>query len=327
MNCPICNGVAKFITKKERQVKFRKDYFTVFESYYECSGCKEKFVDSDTGGKNIEQVHNQYREKYGLMFPVEIIELREKYSLSKIKMSLILGWGENTYSNYEKGAIPNESHNSLMRLIIDPNQFLKLAENKNDLFNKHEKEELIKRITKLLSDVNKTDWINVFWPQKIKSDTGYSKPSFDKFIHMVIFFLTGERLFKTKLNKLLFYSDFYNYRNHCRSLSGARYRAIDFGPVPSDYEVIYNWLIKKDLINVREDLKDFGVCESITANINFDKNLFNEKELEILEYVKKKFKRFSVKQMKDYSHKELAWKENEKNRKIIDYQRYAFRLN
>jgi putative zinc finger/helix-turn-helix YgiT family protein len=326
MECPICNGKTKLETGKEREMGFRKENYKIYETYYECENCGEKLVDEKMGDKNIEQVHNQYREKHNLMFPVEITELREKYGIAKIKMSLVLGWGENTYANYEKGAIPNESHNFLMKLIEDPKQFLKLAESKKDLFGKIEREELVKKINKLINEKIEIDWINYIWPKEIRSDTGYVKPDLGKFIHMVLFFLKNERLYKTKLNKLLFYSDFYFYKENACAISGSRYRASDFGPVPSEYDVIYNWLMKEDIIKVREEFNNLGVSESLYANTEFDKNLFNEKELATLEFVKKKFKNFSATMMKEYSHKEKAWKENEKSKSIIDYQKWAFGL-
>lgn len=326
MECPICNGLTQLKSDKEREVKFRKENFKVFESFYECTNCKEKFVDEKLGDKNIEQVYNQYREKHNLMFPIEITELRKKYGLSKIKMSLVLGWGENTYSNYEKGAIPNESHNFLMKLIEDPSQFLKLIESKKDLFSKIEKEEFSRKIEKLSRPNIEIDWINYIWPKEIRSDTGYVKPDLGKFVHMVLFFLKDENLYKTKLNKLLFYSDFYFYKENVRAISGSRYRASDFGPVPSEYDAIYNWLMKKNIIKAKEEFNIYVVSESLSANLSFDKSLFNENELATLEYVKKKFKGFNATQMKEYSHKETAWKDNEKNKSIIDYQKYAFYL-
>jgi len=74
VNCPICNGKTKIECIK-REVKFRKENFIVYESYYKCLDCGEKFVDSKMGDRNILQVHNQYREKYKLMFPEEITGL------------------------------------------------------------------------------------------------------------------------------------------------------------------------------------------------------------------------------------------------------------
>jgi putative zinc finger/helix-turn-helix YgiT family protein len=326
MECPICNGLTQIKSGKEREVKFRKESFKVFETYYECENCGEKFVDTKMGDKNIEQVHNQYREKYNLLFPVEITELREKYGLTKTKMSLALGLGENTYANYEKGAIPNESHNFILDSIKDPKQFQKAIEKKKELFNKVEKEEIFKKIDKLLNKKIEIDWINCIWPKEIRSDTGFIKPDLGKFINMVLYFLKNENIFKTKLNKLLFYSDFYFYKENIKSISGSRYRASIYGPVPTDYDAIYNWLMKKNIIETKENYENNEVSEKLHAVAEFREDIFNESELKILKLVKNKFKNYTATEMKDYSHKEFAWKENEKDKNVINYQKYAFTL-
>lgn len=59
---------------------------------------------------------------------------------------------------------------------------------------------------------------------------------------------------KTKLNKEMYYVDFYSYKKYGRSISGLAYRAIQYGPVPEHYETVYDYvqgLIKKALKQVQ----------------------------------------------------------------------------
>src|SRR5947208_1520217 len=46
----------------------------------------------------------------------------------------------------------------------------------------------------------------------------------------------GTDVYKTKLNKLLFYADFTNYYLHGHSISGSSYVHLPYGPVPENYE-------------------------------------------------------------------------------------------
>src|SRR5690606_12006229 len=48
--------------------------------------------------------------------------------------------------------------------------------------------------------------------------------------------------FKTKMNKLLFYADFFMFKQTCFSISGVRYKAIDMGPVPNNFQSIFEYL-------------------------------------------------------------------------------------
>ena len=326
MNCPICDG--KTIIKNEiNDVEFRKEFYKVRETYYLCEKCGEKIVDTNMGERSTIQLYNQYREKHNLLFPSEVTEIREKYGLSKSKMSLALGWGENTYGSYEKGAIPNESHNSLLRLIDETTQFIKLVRARQDIFSEYEMKELEKRIEEFEKENEELEWIDYVWPNKILNDTGYVKPDFEKFTNIVLFFLTSEPAYKTKLNKLLFYTDFYHYKLYCIGITGSRYRAIPFGPVPSEYDAIYDWLVKKEYIIINENIEKSYVTETFKNNKAYDENIFNEEELDTMKKVYQNFKDFNATQLKNYSHKEKAWIENEKERKIINYQEYAFELS
>ena len=325
--CPICNGRVSLITGKPKDISFRKETFRIYESYFKCENCNGELVDDKQGDRNLKQVYNQYREKYKILFPSEITSLRKKYGLSKNKMSLSLGWGENTYSNYEKGAIPNESHNSLLRLIKDPKQYFKLIEYREDLFTKSELKELEKVVAEQSNISTKSNWIEELWPKRIGSDTGFVKPNFEKFINVILYFASKEKPYKTKLNKLLFYSDFEYYKNYLLSITGCRYVAIKYGPVPNDYDAIYSWLFMKKYIDIKEHLDECGVTEKIECIKQPDMNLFDENEIKFIEKIYHKFKNFKPNEISQYSHKEIGWKENKDKNGIIDYQKYAIILN
>lgn len=48
-------------------------------------------------------------------------------------------------------------------------------------------------------------------------------------------------VFFTKMNKLLFYSDFLAYRQTGKGKTGLAYKAIDYGPVPVRWDRIYSF--------------------------------------------------------------------------------------
>ena len=57
-------------------------------------------------------------------------------------------------------------------------------------------------------------------------------------------------LYKTKLNKLLFYADFINYNSFGHSISGSRYVHLPYGPVPDGYEDTLDTLNHYGVIDV-----------------------------------------------------------------------------
>jgi uncharacterized phage-associated protein len=133
---------------------------------------------------------------------------------------------------------------------------------------------------------------------------------------------------KTKLNKLLFYADFYHYKKFAFSISGLKYAPINYGPVPDDYELLFNIGRKNGIIKsvIKEIDKDIsGELILPMKNIKFNDKLFSENELKTLETVAKKFKDVPTSEIVSMSHDEKAWKENYKKNAIIDYN-YGFDL-
>src|SRR5690606_24785323 len=83
----------------------------------------KRFEDDDFAQLNYNQLVNQYRVKYNIPFPEQIIGIRSKYDLPASKMSEILGFGANVYRQYEAGEVPSQSNAKLIQLVDDPHEF------------------------------------------------------------------------------------------------------------------------------------------------------------------------------------------------------------
>lgn len=146
---------------------------------------------------------------------------------------------------------------------------------------------------------------------------------------MVVYFSEKISPFKTKMNKLLFYADFLMFKQSCFSISGVRYRAINMGPVPNNFQSIFEYLLNKEEIDIH--ITEFpqgytGEQFKARAGRPFRSKLFTENELDVLECVAKVFNTTSTNDLIESTHLEEAWKENEKNKNVISYE-YAFELS
>ena len=327
------------ITGKEMRLKhepgvfdFRKDQFNILYHFYECEDSKERFETERLTQLNLSQVYNQYRKKHRLPFPEEIKELRETYRLSASKMSEILGFGVNVYRNYEHGEIPNSSNARLIQLAQDPEEFKKLVD-LSDALNEKERQRINHKIEELIIKNRPIRWFNVenFLMGYSTADetTGYRSPNLDKFTEMVVFFTSKIQPWKTKMNKLLFYADFLHFKRCGISISGAQYRAIDMGPVPNNYQSLFEYITNIDAVGIKQTLfPDGGLGEQFKPKHgrSFDPEYFTDKELETLAIVEKQFKNAKTQEIVDISHKERAWKDNfSKGKQLINYV-YAFEL-
>ena len=327
-------GKEMSIVKEERSMSFRKDEFMVLFHSYKCEDTGEQFENEAFAQLNYNQLINQYRVKYSIPFPEQIILIREKYNLSAARMSKILGFGTNGYRQYEGGEVPNQSNARLIQLTKDPHEFKKLVDYCITL-----DQTIIDKINRTIKNLleeqkkNKLEKQFVenyfFGPCLPNTLTGFKTPDLKKFSEMVVFFTEKLEPWKTKLNKLLFYADFIMHKQTGFSISGVQYRAIPMGPVPNNFNSIFEYLAnKKELDIYSTNFANGGMGEQFKPNPNrtFDKELFTTTELQILNLVANKFKNTSTKEIIEVSHKEKAWIENNEERKLIDYK-YSFELN
>ncbi|WP_047451898.1 type II toxin-antitoxin system antitoxin SocA domain-containing protein [Alistipes sp. ZOR0009] len=321
------------IVKEWRTLTFRKEEFRILAHFYKCEDTGEQLEDGILAELNYNQAVNQYREKYNIPFPEQISAVREKYDVSASKMSDILGFGANVYRQYEAGEVPNQSNAKLIQLVENPHEFRKLVNLCSTLEQKI-KDKINQRVEVLL-DNDKTHkhqrqleryFLEACAPS---SYTGYKVPDLRKFTEMVVFFSERLEPWKTKLNKLLFYADFEMYRKSGFSISGVQYRAIPMGPVPNNYDSIFEYLTKNQEVYINyKYFTDGGTGEqfTLTKNRQFKNELFTQVELAVLESVASRFKEVTTQDIIEISHREKAWLDNQDERKLISYQ-YGFELN
>jgi putative zinc finger/helix-turn-helix YgiT family protein len=332
MKSPI-TGLEMKLTKEQRSMIFRKETFDIVFHYYQCEDSREQFTSAALDELNMNQVYNQYRDKFNIPFPDEINNIRGKYGLSASKMSEILGFGVNSYRQYEAGEIPSVANAKLIQMVDDPQNFMEMTA----LCGTLEEKARVKYIQKaiFLAEEKKRNIFNNNFKEYLLGKhladiySGYRNPNFEKITEMVVYFSDKLSPFKTKMNKLLFYADFLMFKQSCFSISGMRYKAIEMGPVPINFQSIFEYLANKDEIDIfTTEFPQGYIGEQFKAKKNrpFRAELFSENELNVLEKVATVFKPTSTNEMIELSHLEEAWKKNEKNKSVISYE-YAFDLN
>lgn len=329
MKSPI-TGEPMELVKEKRALEFRKEQFEIVYHFYRDAHTGEEFVSEATGNLNLQQVYNAYRAKHNLPFIEEIRQIRQQYDLPANTMSEILGFGVNQYRLYENGDIPSETNARMIQFARDPGEFLKLVKLSNVLKDKAE-QKLQARIDALLRE--KDNWADV--KNKVlgvhcpSSANGYRRTSYQKAYHMVRFFADQLKPLKTVMNKILFYSDFYHFKKHGTGISGLQYRAIQWGPVPSQFDYLFRMAEDSQVINLRYDVWGEEKNEMVFIEPNdqfaFRQNLFSDDELASMQFVLEKIGSLNTRALVNISHTEEGWAENIENKKIIDYQ-YAFYL-
>jgi hypothetical protein len=326
LDCPFCEGFAE-LKNELRTVTYRKEEFNNYSFFYKCSNCGKDFTTTEIDDVNVNQIYNQYREKYSIPFPQQLIAIKENYNLSSAKMSEILGLGANQYRLYEGGEMPSSSTGTLLSLIMNPKDFKDLILRKKETLKIPEKvfshlNDLILQQKAEAKELKEIIFNSSIIPNRF---TGFSIPNFEKFAHIVIYFLK-EAFLVTRLNKYLFYADFLNYKRSGFSISGYNYAAIPLGPVPQDYKTVYDLLEEHNYISTVGYETEYDTTEKFVQTKDFDSSLFTPLELESLELVKQKLAPLKTKTIIDMSHEEPGWLANKEKKELISYQKYAFYL-
>jgi DNA-binding transcriptional regulator YiaG/uncharacterized phage-associated protein len=329
MKSPVTGKEMK-ILKEKRKMSFRKeDYEIIFHSYH-CADSDEKFESDEFSMINQIQVLNKYREKHNLPFPDEIKLIRDKYQLSAAKMSEILGLGINTYRNYEHGEVPATSNARLIQMANNPREFKSLVDLAG-ILPRNELEQLKKRLETIIEESEKLS-LNI---GEIMLDTGrpnefngYKSINHQKLYNIILFFAEKITPWKTKLNKLLFYSDFLHFKKNCSSITGLNYRAIPLGPVPDKFDIIFSLVNQNKFIEIEYKVfPNEGTGERFypSPERHFNEEIFNTEELTTLNQVMNKVGKMNTYELVEMSHNEKGWIENQEEKGLISYF-YGFDL-
>jgi len=320
--CPNCEKETELeLVQKVEDIKVRGEVIRVEVKYYKCKSCGEEFEDPRSDEDPLDKAYREYRRRHGMMQPEEIREFRKRFGLTQNEMSRLLGWGGATLSRYENGALQDETHEKALCLAMDPRNLLKLIETTPDVLSEEKRDRLIKELRAAEEETCSLERVyeERFGKYEANELSGYRKLDLAKLFNAILYFCKGG-VFKTKLNKLLFYADFKHFKNYTVSITGARYVHIPFGPAPEKYSLYLATLLENGTIELEEHIfSDDVIGEEFISSKKPDLLLFSDSELKILSTVKEYFKDFNVKRITDFSHDEKAYKETAPGN-IISYE-------
>ena len=124
---------------------------------------------------------------------------------------------------------------------------------------------------------------------------------------------------KTKLCKLLYFSDFLNFAEYDEPITGCEYIRMPYGPYPDDFRHTLNSMIDdRQLALQKFQLAQDQVQEKPVNLEEPDLSLFSASEVSIIDSVIEKFASSSGTAMSEFSHR-LGWK-FARDREVIPYE-------
>ena len=321
--CEVCGREVetKIITRRESFNVCGED-IEVDAQVMVCAECGEELFNAELDSATLINAYNEYRRRHKLLLPEEIRKIREQYGLSQRSFAKLLNWGDKTIRRYENGAVQDRAHNSLLLFLREPeNMRTYLTENEVALDEK-QVAKLLDTVDKLEQDTYSRDdrlYFDSFFSRIPCEENGFKGFDYEKLCAMVLFFAhksTG--LLKTKLMKLLNYSDMIFYKENGLSISGLKYAHLPYGPVPDNFDMILGKMAADHIAHIEVSYDGAYEKHRVVPECDVPEGVLSDEEIEVLTRIYEKFKNFGSAEISNYSHKETGYKAT-KTGQIISY--------
>ena len=132
--------------------------------------------------------------------------------------------------------------------------------------------------------------------------------------------INNKFLGKTKLMKLLYYTDYEWIQKQGKSITGDAYIAMHYGPVPKHAEETLTRLQKQNVLKSElSKARDYSQ-ERYLALGDPDLTLFMREEIDHMDEIARRFEFWTAKQMSDSTHEDWPWLSTELGEEIALYK-------
>ena len=290
--------------------KVRGEYYPYIHIAYRDEEKGKQFTTDESDTACYFQATNQYRERHGIPYRDEIVALRERYGVSATKMAMILGFGTNQYRLYEMGEVPSESNGKMIRSAMNPHVFLDLVRSTRSQLTDKEYAKIITRVDEVIkASERRQDELKetkrLFRTERGMAN-GFAPLSTDRLKNLLLYLLKqmGETS-PNKMNEVLFYIDFFSYRERGMAISGLAYQSLELGPVPQRWDRVYSAF---DEVEVQLKLVQGQELTMLKADVEADMGGFSAEEMAVIDTVCEKMKGMTSKEVAKMCGEEPAWK-------------------
>ncbi len=147
--CPVCGKETDTeVIEKKENLTVKGYEITLKVKIRICKECREELIDEELDKKSLNAFYEEYKRTHNLLTANEIKKIREKWGVSQSQFSIILGMGEKTITRYENGSIQDETHDNLIRLANELNNFKLIWNLRKNIFDKKVNQKIESQIEK-----------------------------------------------------------------------------------------------------------------------------------------------------------------------------------
>ena len=287
-----------------------------------CAECGEELYCEEFDNATLIDAYNEYRRRHKLLLPEEIKKIREQYGLSQRSFAKLLNWGDKTICRYENGSIQDKAHNSLLLFLREPENMRAYLTDNEIVLDERQKLKLLDTVERLEKDTEfrvGSRFFDLFFSRIPCEENGFKGFDYEKICAMVLFFSQkSPELLKTKLMKLLNYSDMIYYKENGISMSGLKYAHLPYGPVPDNFDMILGKMAADHIAHIEVLYEGGYEKHQVIPECDIPEGILSGAEIDVLNRIYEKFKNFGSVEISDYSHNETGYKAT-KTGEIISY--------
>jgi putative zinc finger/helix-turn-helix YgiT family protein len=273
--CEYCRKDVLYVENEEyMSAELKGETYNYHGKIATCDECNNEIFVNEINDYNLNQLYNEFRKQHNIIPLEKVLEIPEKYKIGKRPLSLLLGWGEQTFSRYYEGDMPSQQYSSILQKIYyDPKYYLSVLENnKENLKSQSTYEKSRQAAQRIIEAHQPTD------PSKIDTVVNY-------------LLCKCEDITPMALQKLLYYVQGFYYAFVNRFIFEENCEAWVHGPVFRDIYFKYREY-RFDSISNCANVDDFNLAVSEKA---------------IIDSVIKNLSCYSGKVLEAFTHAETPW--------------------
>ena len=133
--CEICReDVSCNVENIPETQTFKGEDIQFIATVAKCDKCNGNVFVGEFMEDNLKRLYDAYRVKNDIISLEHICEIPIKYGIGKRPLSLLLGWGELTFTRYCDGDMPTKQYSNILnRVYNDPSYYLSFLESNKSI--------------------------------------------------------------------------------------------------------------------------------------------------------------------------------------------------
>ena len=270
--CEECReSIHPYIKSEKMSGKIKGVEYNYIGKIARCSKCNNEIYMPDINDYNLEMLYNEYRAKNNIVSLDVIRSIPQKYAIGKRPLSILLGWGEQTFTRYYDGDVPSKQYSDILKMIYDdPLYYIDILEKNKSRISPVAAQKSLEAATSAIELPQEHSKLNLA--------AGYLLNQCEDITHLA-------------LQKALYYIQGFYYAFYNTFIFTEDCEAWIHGPV---YRGIY-------------EKYRFHHFDSTGQQSNFDSSVFTAQEKNILDSIVKNICCYSGKTLELFTHNESPW--------------------